>query len=145
MMQETLVGLEISEDCPWQHPVLFLKTLGCKGRSGLSSAKGFDLSQNWMKVEDLHLACLPCTRPLLWDVFHLDLLNISRVRCSFWHGEISVSPFHSNALQYRNEIVLTYKSKCIILIEILQPNSCPMGLLKGNYYVIYIILCKITT
>ncbi|MPC31690.1 hypothetical protein E2C01_024989 [Portunus trituberculatus] len=79
----TCRAIYIFEDCPRQHPVLFLKALGCKGGGGLCSAIGLDLSQNWMKVEDLHLCCIPCTRPLLGDVFHLDLLNISSLRQLF--------------------------------------------------------------
>lgn len=79
-----MVELDVSEDGPGQHPVLFLKGLWRDGRCAAFPAKGSDLAQNWVKVENLDLTSLLPAVPPLGGICRFALLGSHWGRHSHW-------------------------------------------------------------
>lgn len=70
-------GLDISEDGPGQHPVLFFKGLGCDGWCAAFPGEGSGLTRDWVKVENLHRVWLLRAGPPLGDGRHFGSLDIT--------------------------------------------------------------------
>lgn len=82
--------LDISEDGPGQHPVLFLKGLGCDGWCAAFPGEGPGLTRDWVKVENLHRVWLLRAGPALGDGRHFGSLGITGGWCSHWGGRVSI-------------------------------------------------------